>query len=202
MENSTVSYQYFKRMIAAGEIIDINAFGSLITLLKTDGTKNILISIAGQSFQELPAGISVKLLPGEFFTKLQFQNTEASPVTIEFTLATGNINDNRISASLQQVLENVRDELKGSASGADNAKATVGVAAVVVLAANTSRKAFIVSAPAANTGKIYIGFTSGITTSKGIAELQAGMSLMLDDYQGTVYAISDTAAQSLYNGEW
>lgn len=139
------------------------------------------------------------------FYRLYLTNTAQAGKTITLIIGRASpfdIKDNRNQADMLTALEAVRDELKGSSSGTDNTNATIGTSAVLVLAANTSRKAFMVSAPAANTGKIYIGFTSGLTTSKGIAELQPGMSLMLDDYQGTVYAISGTAAQSLYYGEW
>ena len=202
MNDISTIYQYFKRAVAAGETARISVWGNYLTLLSTTGASNIQLSINGQPMQEIPQGLSVKLPGQENFKYIELYNSEAAAVTIELSLSSGEIGDARASASLLTVMQAVRDELKGSAAGLDNAKAAVGVAAVLVLAANTARKAFLVTAPKANTGIIYIGLTAGLTTSKGIAELQAGMSLMLDDYQGTVYAISDTAAQSLYYGEW
>lgn len=104
-----------------------------------------------------------------------------------------------ISASIDGILT----ELQGiTAAGTDGTEKTVGVAAGSVLAANSSRKAFNLQAKSTNTGKIYLGFTNGVTTIKWFAELQAGQSCMMDDYRGPVFAIADAADQKLGWGEW
>lgn len=90
-----ISYQYFKRTIATGEIHDINAYGRFITLLSNNGSSNVKVNIAGQGFQELPAGISVELPETNTFNLLQFQNTSGISVVVEFSLSNGRIYDNR-----------------------------------------------------------------------------------------------------------
>jgi len=66
---------------------------------------------------------------------------------------------------------------------------------------NASRHSGAVQAKSTNTGKIYIGYDNTVTTTKWIAELQAGQSYSFDDWLGTIYAISDIAAQLLGYGE-
>jgi hypothetical protein len=110
--------------------------------------------------------------------------------------------DNRSEQQQTTYLQTIAEELKGSSSGSYDTQKTVGTTpAVEVLAANTSRKSFVVQAAKANTGLIYIGYDNTVTTTKAIAELQPGQALVFDDYQGTVYAIADTAAQKLFFGE-
>lgn len=80
---------------------------------------------------------------------------------------------------------------------------TVGnVAAVQVLAANANRKAMCCQAKAVNTGIIYLGFDNTVTTTKWIAELQAGVPFTVDDYRGPIFARADAAGQLLGWGEW
>lgn len=80
---------------------------------------------------------------------------------------------------------------------------TVGIAAAVeILSANTSRKACMIQAKAANTGIVYIGFDNTVATTKWIAELQAGMSFSIDDYRGDLWARADAAGQLVGYGEW
>lgn len=110
--------------------------------------------------------------------------------------------DNRSEATQTTILEAIRDELIGASSGTYGTEKTIGTSQSQVLAANSSRKAFIIQSKAVNSGKIYIGFDNTVTSTKWIAELQAGQSLILDDWTGTVHAISDTAGQLLGYGEW
>ncbi len=110
--------------------------------------------------------------------------------------------DNRTAIAQQQVLEAIRDELRGIATPGTFDDVAVGVAAVSVIAANAARKGCVVQAKKSNTGLIYIGFANTVASTKALAELQAGMSIYFDDYRGDIFAISDAAAQVVYFGEW
>lgn len=111
--------------------------------------------------------------------------------------------DNRSATDLLTALENVRDELRGDTSPENwDTEKTIGLIQSQVLAANTNRKGFMVQAKGVNAGIIYIGFDDTVTSTKWIAELQAGQSLLLDDYRGAVHAIASVAGQLLGYGEW
>jgi hypothetical protein len=203
MEDIATIYQFFRRTIAAGETSRISVFGNYLTLLSTTGSSNIRVSINGQSEQELPQGLSVELPADNNFKYLEFRNTEAAPVTIEITVSNGKVNDARASANLTTGIEAVRDELKGDTVPENwGAEKIVGLAAVQIIALNANRKACIIQAKASNTDKIYIGFDNTVSTTKWVAELQAGQALVLDDYRGDLYAIANAAAQLVGWGEW
>ncbi|MBW8003348.1 MAG: hypothetical protein FVQ80_15265 [Planctomycetes bacterium] len=103
-------------------------------------------------------------------------------------------------AGVGGILDELRGDLTEETWGTE---ITVGnAAAVQILAANAARKACIIQAKAANTGIVYIGFDNTVTTTKWIAELQAGMSFAVDDYRGDLYARADAAGQLVGYGEW
>lgn len=112
------------------------------------------------------------------------------------------IQDNRSNALQASYLSTIAAELQGSTTGTDTDDVAVGVTQVTALAANTARKSLCIQADPANTGKIFIGFTTAVATTKKIACLVPGASIMLDDFRGALYAISDTAAQKISASEW
>jgi len=111
--------------------------------------------------------------------------------------------DNRTALIQSTLLEAIRDELKGDTDEENwDTEKTVGTSAVQVLASNSDRKCLLVQAKSTNTGIIYIGFDNTVTSTKWVAELQAGQSLMIDDYRGEIYAIASADGQKLGWGEW
>ncbi len=86
-------YRYFPITIAAGEIYRINAFARFLKIYRTTGSQNILVSIGGQPFEELPQGNSIELPASENFTALEFRNVEASSVVLKIMLSAGKIED-------------------------------------------------------------------------------------------------------------
>lgn len=110
--------------------------------------------------------------------------------------------DNRsaISQSMDEMVAELRGDTVPETWGAEK---TVGnAAAVEILAANADRKACIVQAKSGNTGKVYIGFDDTVTTTKWIAELQAGQAFSVDDYRGAIFARADAVGQLVGYGEW
>lgn len=113
-----------------------------------------------------------------------------------------NVIDHRsaISQGMDDLLSELRGDVTAETWGVEK---TVGnAAAVEILAANANRKACIVQAKSANTGKVYIGFDSTVTTTKWIAELQASQAFNVDDYRGAIYARADAVGQLVGYGEW
>lgn len=110
--------------------------------------------------------------------------------------------DNRVA--IAGSLDDILAELQGDAAPETwGAEITVGnAAAVSIIAANVDRKACRVQAKSTNTGIVYLGFDNTVTTTKWIAELQAGMSFDIDDYRGDLYARADALAQLVGWGEW
>lgn len=72
---------------------------------------------------------------------------------------------------------------------------TVGTSAVLVLASNATRQKALVQSDQGNSGQIFVG-PSGVAATDGI-ELSPGESLEIDGTTAAVYAISDTAAQTV-----
>jgi len=98
----------------------------------------------------------------------------------------------------------ILDELRGDTVPENwGTEITVGnAAAVQILAANAARKACNIQAKSINTGIVYIGFDNSVTTTKWVAELQAGMSFAVDDYRGPLFARADAVGQLVGYGEW
>ena len=113
-----------------------------------------------------------------------------------------NVIDHRsaISQGMDDLLSELRGDVTAETWGTEK---TVGnAAAVEILASNASRKACIVQSKSANTGKVYIGFDNTVTTTKWIAELQAGQAYSVDDYRGAIFARADAVGQLVGFGEW
>jgi len=101
-----------------------------------------------------------------------------------------------LTAILEQLAGDVAPENWGN-------EITVGNAAgVLVLAANADRKGCCLQAKSTNGGIIYLGFDDTVTTTKWIAELQAGVPFTIDDYRGDIYARASAVGQLVGWGEW
>ena len=111
--------------------------------------------------------------------------------------------DNRSQAQSTSVLEEIRDQLKGDTAEENwDTEKTIGTSASLVLASNSNRKSFVVQSKESNTGLIYLGFGSSVTSSKWFKQLEPGETFGLSNILAPIYAISDTAGQLLGYGEW
>lgn len=189
MENLTTIYQYFQRVIAAGEVARINVYGNFITLLSNTGSANIRISIGGQSFQELPFGLSVELPQGDNFTYLEFQNTEGAAVTIAFSLSSGRINDARLVLNGVVAVNLTTNALSTPAA------ITVNTAApgAATIAANTSRRTVIIQNNGAN--PIWAGDSAVDGASNRGILIPIGDTLVLDS-EAAIYLRATGAAST------
>jgi len=195
----SLKFAFRELKLAAGAKIRVHEVASFFMLVSNTGSKKIRISIDDSPLSEMPIGYEYsEKKDDEFYTHIDFQNPNVAEVTVEYIMSTGVIRTFPTIIALLNLLE----QLAGVTSGEiwDEEK-TIGVAASVVMALNSDRHSGAVQAKSTNTGKIYIGYDDTVTTTKWIAELQAGQSYSFDDWLGTIYAISDTAAQLLGYGE-
>jgi hypothetical protein len=117
-----------------------------------------------------------------------------------------NVVDNR--SAISDATTGIYNELRGDTTPEVIAsEKTVGSGATVqLIASNANRKGCTVQAKSTNTGIVYIGFYGSgpyiVTSTKWVAELQAGMAFSIDDYRGDIYAIASAAGQLVGGGEW
>jgi hypothetical protein len=109
--------------------------------------------------------------------------------------------DNRSQSQSTEILDYILDQLSGKVTAIGFNQATIGVSPVKVVPSNVLRCSACLQSKASNIGKIYVGFDNTVTTTKFAAELERGDSFGIDDYQGDIYAISDTASQYIGYGE-
>ncbi|KKM19422.1 hypothetical protein LCGC14_1655810 [marine sediment metagenome] len=195
----SLKFAFREIVLAAGARKRIHEIASFFMLVSNTGSEKIRISIDDSPMSDMPIGYEYsEKKEDEFYTHVDFQNPNAAEVTVEYIMSTGVIRTFPTIIALLQLLA----EMTGLSSGEvwDEEK-TIGVAASVVMALNASRHSGAVQAKSTNTGIIYIGYNNTVTTTKWIAELQPGQSYSFDDWLGTIYAISDTAAQLLGYGE-
>lgn len=88
-------YRFYRKTIANNAFAPVNVWAKFIVLLANTSTTNILISIAGEEFEELPKGISVRLPDNQNFTEIKFKNVSGAACTIEFAVSAGDVIDNR-----------------------------------------------------------------------------------------------------------
>lgn len=98
----------------------------------------------------------------------------------------------------------VLDELRGDLTWENwgNEIAVTNLGGLILLAANAGRKGCCLQAKSTNTQPIYIGFNATVSSTKWIAELQAGMSITFDDYRGDLYGRAIVANELIGWGEW
>lgn len=188
-------YRYIPVTLTAGEVRSLPIYAPFVRLLSNTLSIDPEISIEG-SFEQFPAGLSLKLPETENFKEIQIRNPDpANPMTLVFAFASKEVTDTRLTLA-GSVFNDILAQLQGDATpenwGDDIA---VGVAAVQVLAANTDRKSAIIQSDITNTGIIYIGYGVLVSSSKKVATLLPGGVFSVDDYNGPIYAISGVAAQ-------
>lgn len=86
------------------------------------------------------------------------------------------------------------------ASTATNVSVTCANTATLLLAGNGKRRSWVALAPPTNTITVYIGFSSGVTTSNGLA-MNANNTLSDNTYVGAVYCIAASATSPLIVAE-
>lgn len=193
--------------LTAGEARTVHEVASFFMLVSNTGSLRVKFAIDDDSLTDCPVGYEYReKKDDEFFDRIEFKNPNVSEITIEYIVSTGLVRSSPSITGLDDILtelEKQTAELQGiSTAGTDGNEKSVGLTNSQILAANTNRKGFNLQAKSSNGGKIYLGFTNAVSTTRWFAELQAGQPCMMDDYRGPVFGISDTADQKLGWGEW
>lgn len=201
MGKDAIYFQPYSFEVAAGGVEFLEAYGRYLTLLANDQTDKIKIKVGNMMIGELPKGTSIELPPGDSFHRIAFINDYGSDMAIEVAVSMGKIHFNEL-AQIDTLLTAIRNELQGGTLMADwNRLSLVATTATQVLAANTSRKSFIVQSRSSNVEEIFLGTDNTLSGTKGFAALTPGQVLGCDDYRGAVWAYSNGAGQQLYYGE-
>lgn len=185
------SYRYFSVTLSAGQVLPINVFARYITILSNSISTNPEISIGGDQFETIKAGLSIELPEGDMIQEIQLRNPAAGAMTLTFALSAGKIIDSSlvIAGSVNII------DVTASATGSLNAEGTVGLAQATALAANANRKSFSIQAEPANTGLIYVAYVTGVDTTHYKVILQKGQFLVDDKWRGAVYVYGSAAGQ-------
>jgi len=172
----------FTRTLAANAETVINVSGATAVQC-TGATAGFSVRPDDRNPVELANGLGIRYQEEEAFNTLRITN-EGTPQTIELYIGSGDVIDNRFSASgaLSTRLLAAQSSAYGNVS--------VGTSATLVRAANTGRASILVQNLGA--GTIYLGSDSSVTTANGIqAQPGAAVEFKVDD---AIYAISSAAA--------
>jgi len=194
-----LKFAFREMTLTSGQRKRVHEVASFFLMVSNTGEKNVKISIDDSPLAECPIGYDyTERKEGEYFEHIDFMNPNVVEVTIEYVMSVGLVKSSPTITALAEILV----ELSGKSSGEiwDEEK-TIGVAQSQVMAVNLLRHSGVVQAKSTNAGKIYIGYDATVTTTKWIAELQAGQSHSIDDWQGTIHAIATIAGQLLGYGE-
>jgi len=203
------SIQPFSEVLAAGAVQKLNAYGRFLTITSISGASSILVRLPGQAFVPLQTALSYELPQGSECDHIQIKNDTGSTVTVTLYLSEGPIYQSpgsEIVGTLEDhttLLTSILAALGGSAYAmAAIGPVAVGTSAVSVVAARASMRKVVLESDPQNTGIIYFGLTSGVTTSSGyFAKLVPGGSVPIETTDKQIYAISDTAGQSVVGFE-
>ncbi len=114
--------------------------------------------------------------------------------------------DNRTQAGWL-VLENVLKQLRGVIGAERSANVgagttTVSLTAVELIEVNDLRVGWILQAKPTNSGIIYLGISSSVSSTLCMRELAAGESWSLSNFTGAVWGIGSAAGQLIHEGRW
>jgi hypothetical protein len=151
-------YQYFTYQIGAGEIKVIETDANFLYVISNSVSTNLEISIGGQSSQEIPAGLSIQLPPGENTTQLILKNPAGATTTVVLALSNG-------------IVKNNATTIAGSISASTTSSSITTLANVtattagVAIAANGGRQELILyNNDSSNT--VWVG-ASGLSAGQG-----------------------------------
>lgn len=131
-------YRYISISIPANDIAERSVYGRFLTLLDNSALSDVEVSIAGDAFEALPAGISVEINDQEqSFTNLRFKNPTASVMAIKIALSSGRVLDNRLVASAELDVSITGNDVESPAA------VTVTDAGVVLAAVDTIRERWL-----------------------------------------------------------
>jgi len=190
--------QPFTLTIAAGARMDLYEYARMLTFIDVTTDHSLQWAIGDEPTISALEGISFELPALEHFGLIRLYNAGLASVTVKLILSEGRVYDNRVS--LSKALESIDDRLAGESSGtvlADTSLAVTGSAGTLIFAANASRKKAVIQACEGNGTYVYIGMTTGVTSVAKMAYLPAMGSVVIDYYQGAIYAVGASGIQKV-----
>lgn len=180
-----MSMNNYKFTLAAGESVTFPLVGNFIRC--TSASDDFTVQPDNGSALAFKAQYGLK-------TPVEFNSVvieSASAQTIELTMGKGELFDNRLAGSIDLSgalsVKNIASETSGFG------KISVGVAAVVIKAANTLRQSILIQNNSGNS--LYIGDDNTVTTANGV-HVSAGGSIELKT-QKSIYGIASAAASDI-----
>lgn len=179
-------FKKFKRTLAAGEEITIDAIGGTFRCIAGDAI--FFVKPDGSGKTELQAGIGFR---SDQRATIWWILNGSTAQTIEFYIGDGDILDNRLVGNIA-----ISGGLKSAANAAANhaAVALVATVAKVIKAANSARSNIVVQNLGAT--EIYIGTSAAVTAANGV-KIAPGASATLT-HAAAVWAICAAAADVRY----
>ena len=92
-------YRDFNLTLSAGEIRQISAYGSFLTILENNTVTDLVVSIDGNAGQAIPSGISIELPADKNYSGFYIQNISGGAMTVRFAISSGKIMDARFKTS-------------------------------------------------------------------------------------------------------
>jgi len=192
-------YQAYRRPLQIGEVMDFAAYGKYVCILTWNNAIDLMISIEGQSFFPIKAGMSVRLPDmDKAFYNLRFQNNTGAITVLEFALSDGSIQDNRFNTV---GIVNVFVPGFAPAAGFNLVPCLAAAGGTVIVPANPARRSIIIRNLIGNTDTIYIGFDNTLTNAKYVIALAVGEVYTNSDYAGEIRGQAVVNLETVSYGE-
>ncbi len=174
------SYRYFSVTLSAGQVLPLNVYARYITILSNSITTNPEISIGGDQFETIKAGLSIELPEGEHIQEIQLRNPAGGAMTLTFALSAGKITD----ASL--VVSGIVD-VSASADGMSTPAAltiTTAAPGAASISASSTRRGVIIQNQGPN--PVWVGDSNVDGASNRGIKIAVDDSIILD-FTGAIY---------------
>ncbi len=184
--------------IPAGSRIDIPTAGEFVRCLAS--TAAFKLQVNGGPVMYMQAGIQWRSEALTQYEQFSLINESGAAITVTMAWGYGEVSDNRLALPGSLVITSITNPVSIGGvvmeSGGQNATygaVSVGVAATLIFAADSTGTGWIIHNDAANT--VYLGTDNAVTTANGLPVL-AGEKVGWDN-RTALWAISTVAAQSV-----
>jgi len=192
-------YQSYARPLANNEIYEAYVYGKFVTILTWAAVIPLNISIEGQEFSPIFAGMSVRLPDiAKPFYYIRFQNVTGGVVILQYAVSDGEIIDSRFAvAGILPVI------IPGLAPAAGYGLIPVSNVApgTLVVPANAARRSVLIQNIVANGANMFIGFDNLLTNVNYVVELVPGQFYANSDYTGDIYVLAVVNLELVSYGE-
>jgi hypothetical protein len=179
-------YQATRQTIPIGAIYEANVYGKFVAILTWASITDLLISIDGQAFSPVKAGMAIRLPDNsKAFYNIKFWNVTGGIMALEYAVSDGAIVDTRFNvAGVIPVI--MPGTAVVPAYGLVPCLAAAGGS--LVIPANAARRSILIQNLIGNAGNMYIGFDALLTNINYGVLLVPGAIYTTSDYTGDVWA--------------